>query len=200
MDKFESACLRRQTCACGEHAQSRATLRCAALLLFSAVFTVHSVCAVECGTECVRAARSQCPRPCVFFGQGKIECMFAESSLTPFPKGANMHSPCPTCFSSLGLHVWVPRLLLSPLVLLTFLTALWASVRLRTPLGLATLWVEKRPFGAASLFEPAAAGRPVTLVVQHCPLCQVGCSTCEPLARLGGATGSLVGLESLTLE
>ena len=66
--------------------------------------------------------------------------------------------------------------------------------------GLATLWVEKRPFGAASLFEPAAAGRHVTLVVQHCPLCQVGCSTCEPLARLGGATGSLVGLESLTLE
>ena len=62
--------------------------------------------------------------------------MFAESSLTPFPKGANMHSPCPTCFSSLGLHVWVPRLLLSPLVLLTFLTALWTSVRLRTPLGL----------------------------------------------------------------
>ena len=120
----------------------------------------------------------------------KIECMFAESSLTPFPEGANMHFPCPTCFSSLG----------SPLVLLTFLTALWASVRLRTPLGLATLWVEKRPFGAASLFEPAAAGRPGTLVVQHCPLCQVGCSTCEPLARLGGATGSLVGLESLTLE
>ena len=29
----------------GEHAQSRATLHCAALLLFSAVFTVHSVCA-----------------------------------------------------------------------------------------------------------------------------------------------------------
>ena len=164
MDKLESACLRRQTCACGEHAQSRATLHCAALHLFSAVFTVHSVCAVECGTECVRAARSQCPRPCVFFGQGKIECMFAESSLTPFPKGANMHSPCPTCSSSLGLHVWVPRLLLSPLVLLTFLTALWASVRLRTPLGLATLWVEKRPFGAAILFEPAAAGRPVTLL------------------------------------
>ena len=41
-----------------------------------------------------------------------------------------------------------------------FLTALWASVRLRTPLSLATLWVEKRPFGAASLFELAAARRP----------------------------------------
>ena len=34
------------------------------------VFTVHSVCAAESGTECVRAARSQCPRQCVFFGQG----------------------------------------------------------------------------------------------------------------------------------
>ena len=33
------------------------------------VFTVHSVCAAERGTECVRAARSQCPRQCVFFGQ-----------------------------------------------------------------------------------------------------------------------------------
>ena len=40
--------------------------------------------------------------------------MFAESSLTPFPGGANMHP----CFR--------------------------ASVRLRTSLGLATLWAEKR--------------------------------------------------------
>ena len=48
--------------------------------------------------ECVRAARSQCPRQCVFFRTGEIECMFAESSLTPFPKGANMHSSCPTGF------------------------------------------------------------------------------------------------------
>ena len=37
----------------------------------SDVFTVHSVCAAECGTECVRVARSQCPRQCVFFGQGR---------------------------------------------------------------------------------------------------------------------------------
>ena len=34
---WERACLRRQTCACGEHAQSRATLHCAALHLFSSV-------------------------------------------------------------------------------------------------------------------------------------------------------------------
>ena len=42
--KFESACLRRQTCACGEHAQSRATLHCAALLLFSAVCVCVCLC------------------------------------------------------------------------------------------------------------------------------------------------------------
>ena len=77
-----------QTCGSREHvrlALCSAVRHCAcsALYVCMCVFTVHSVCAVECGTECVRAARSQCPRPCVFFGQGKIECMFAESSLTP---------------------------------------------------------------------------------------------------------------------
>ena len=63
--------------------------------------------------------------------------MFAKSSPTPFPEGANMHPSCPTCFTSLGGH---PEARAS-----RFLTALWASVRLRTPLGLATLWAEKRP-------------------------------------------------------
>ena len=55
-----------QTCGPCEHV--RHTLcsavrrsACSALYVCMYVFTVHSVCAVECGTECVRAARSQCP-------------------------------------------------------------------------------------------------------------------------------------------
>ena len=71
--------------------------------------------------------------------------MFAESSLTPFPEGANMHPSCPTCFTSLGGARVCPEA--SPLTTRAshFLTVLWASVRLRTSLGLATLWAEKRP-------------------------------------------------------
>ena len=67
--------------------------------------------------------------------------MFAERSLTPFPDGANMHPSCPTCFSSLRLHVWVPRLLLSPPVLLTLsdcpvgFSQTQDSLRSRNPVG-----------------------------------------------------------------
>ena len=75
---------------------------CVCLCVCVCVFTVHSVCAAECGTECVRVARSVSTTVCLF-RTGEIECMFAKSSLTPSPEGANMHPSCPTCFTSLGV-------------------------------------------------------------------------------------------------
>ena len=97
------------------------------------------LCACSCVFVCLCASTTVC-----LFRTGEIECMFAESSLTPFPEGANMHPSCPTCFTSLGGARVGPEA--SPLTTRAsrFLTALWASVRLRTSLGLATLWAEKR--------------------------------------------------------
>ena len=71
---------------------------------------LHYTCSVQCSLCTVSVQWSVAQSACVlralcplvfFFGQGMKECKFAESSLIPFPKGANMHSPCPTCFSSL---------------------------------------------------------------------------------------------------
>ena len=75
------------------------------------------VCVFVCVFVCVHCAQCLCSgvwhrvRACCalpvsttvcLFQTGEIECMFAESSVTPFPEGANMHPSCPTCFTSLG--------------------------------------------------------------------------------------------------
>ena len=99
---------------------------CVRVYVCMCVFTVHSVCSLCTVSVQWSVAQSACVlralsvHDSVYFRTGEIEWMFAESSLTPFPQGANMHPSCPTCFTSLEGHEWVPRLLLSPPVLHAF--------------------------------------------------------------------------------
>ena len=91
----------------------------------------QGVCEVQCGTVRVRAARSQ--YALLFSGQGDAKCMIAEELTFSIPKRERSRTlpdrllrlPQNDTRRSQGFP--------SHLSCLYVLTALWASVRLRTP-------------------------------------------------------------------
>ena len=120
---------------------------CVCMCMYVCVYVCMYVCVCLCSLCTVSVQRSVAQSACVLralsvhdsvsFRTREIECMFAESSLTPFPEGANMHPSCPTCFTSLGGGTSGSRGYSSHHSCFTLSD--------RTSPGLATLWAEKRP-------------------------------------------------------
>ena len=77
---------------------------------------LHYSCSVLCSLCTVSVQRCVAQSACV------LRALSVHESVSFSDRGdrVNMHPSCPTCFTSLGGHEWVLRLLLSPPVLHAF--------------------------------------------------------------------------------
>ena len=107
LNKFESAhvCSGRRVLVVNTHSHAlrytalhySCSVLCVLVCLCVFVCSLCSVCAAECGTECVRAARSLCPRQCVFFGQDApflSDLFHLAGGGTSGSRGFSSHHPC----------------------------------------------------------------------------------------------------------